>query len=105
MNDRDLLKMAAKTMGGDAVWTDIDGNLYAGDPEELWNPLDNDGDAFRLAVKLSICIQFIPGCDTAQVYQERDNGDAFNIHVAGLGDIETRRIITKAAAEIGRSMK
>lgn len=107
MEDRELLEMAAKAAGGieyDQFKKIFRHLLPMGFLGEEWNPLDDDGDAFRLAIKLSICIQFIPDCDTVQVYQERDDGEAFNVHVAGLGDIETRRIITKAAAEIGKSM-
>lgn len=52
MEDRELLELAAKAAGieiaaiiGDTFWTP-DGFI--------WNPLDLDADAFRLAVKLGI---------------------------------------------------
>lgn len=104
MEDRELLKMAAKAVGGiyDPLTSCITSD--GGFEFEQWNPLDDDGDAFRLAIKLSICIQFIPDCDTAQVYQENESGGAYNVHTAAMGDIETRRIITQAAAEIGKAM-
>lgn len=108
MNDFQMLELAAKAAGYEIEFVRNSGCFYRCEEDigrEEWNPLDDDGDAFRLAIKLSICMQFIPECDTAQAYQERDSGEAFNVHVAALGDIETRRIITQAAAEIGRNMK
>ena len=108
MNDFQILELAAKAAGYYIEFVRNSGCFYRCEEDigrEEWNPLDDDGDAFRLAIKLSICIQFIPDCDTAQVYQENKRGGAYNVHTAALGDIETRRIITQAAAEIGRSMK
>lgn len=101
MNDFQMLELAARAAGYEVEFVRNSGCFYRCEEDigrEEWNPLDDDGDAFRLAIKLSICIQFIPECDTAQVYQERDSGEAFNVNVAALGDIETRRIITQAAA-------
>ena len=49
LNDRELLEMAAKAAG-----------LEVQDPEtgaySMWNPLRDDGDALRLAVKMNITI-------------------------------------------------
>jgi len=109
MSDQQLLELAALAVGMPAPY-DEHGifNAWVGDPVHghWWNPLEDDGDALRLAMKLGICIQFIPECDTACAYQERPTtGEPFNVHVAGLGDIETRRVITQAAAEIGKAMQ
>ena len=105
MNDRELLEMAAKAVGL-SIWKHgKNGGGFINNRAEAWNPLQGDGDALRLAIRLGICIQFIPECDTVQVYQERNTtGEPFNIHVSALGDIETRRVIVQAAAEIGKSM-
>ena len=52
MNDRDLLELAAKAVGIDPrrlphAWPDrLD--------DDQWDPLVDDGDAFRLAVQLGI---------------------------------------------------
>lgn len=111
MTDRELLEMAAKAAGEDVEWHENGSYFYRKScnwPAEkgFFNPLHDDGEALRLAMKLGICIQFIPECDTACAYQERQTtGEPFNSHVSGLGDIETRRIITQAAAEIGKSME
>lgn len=108
MTDHELLELAAKAHG-DIQWDGTDpasmgcrrdGRAY------WWRPMDDNGDALLLAMKLGICIQFIPECDTVQVYQERTTtGEPFNIHVAAIGDIELRRVIVQAAAEIGKSMQ
>jgi hypothetical protein len=90
------------------VWTDIDGNYYSegfGVAERPWNPLTDDGDALRLAVKLhmtvrcymgSPCVQIgVPGRPNAYV-DETDQGDPA---------AATRRAIVRAAAEIGKAMR
>lgn len=109
MTDRELLELAAKGFGiGPVLCYETARNCLRIGPRSnyrLWRPLDDDGDALKVAMRLGICINFIPECDTATVYQERtETGEPFNIHVSALGDIEVRRIIVRAAAEIGRSM-
>lgn len=102
--DRELLEMAAKAAryqyakhGGYIVVDGIPGN---------WNPLTDDGDALRLAVKLGLRVK-VEKNDHAEV----DNGDdlapmcwqavanGLDIYVA------TRRAIVRAAAAIGKAMK
>lgn len=114
MNDRELLELAAKAAGVSHVdysGVDYDGSLGLimvdsnGRHVAAWSPLEDDGDAFRLAIKLGICIQFISECDTAQAYQERaETAEPYNIHISAMGNIELRRIIVQAAAEIGKAM-
>jgi len=57
MTDRELLEMAAKAAGAEFEVSDEDG-VYLHQPiggvAGFWNPLTDDGDAFRLAVKLGI---------------------------------------------------
>jgi hypothetical protein len=55
MTDRELLEAAAKAIGwrwsiADLVWYDDQAGTWTKD----WNPLVDDGDALRLAVKLGI---------------------------------------------------
>lgn len=66
---------------------------------EPWNPLENDGDALRLAVKLEMKITINQGN-----VQVRFKEDAPLVFVrTGIDSYEaTRRAITRAAAEIGR---
>lgn len=61
MTDQELLELAAKAAGypihSDA-WACVQGggtpSLYMGNHGPKWNPLTDDGDAFRLAVKLGL---------------------------------------------------
>jgi len=66
---------------------------------EPWNPLEDDGDAMRLAVKLEMKITINQGN-----VQVRFKEDAPLVFVrTGIDSYEaTRRAITRAAAEIGR---
>lgn len=58
MTDRELLEAAAKAAGNGAMWHDHLGMgvVNEGTFPTLWNPLKNDGDAFRLAVNLGMKI-------------------------------------------------
>jgi hypothetical protein len=64
MNDRELLELAAKAAGLEFHWIAVAGGhlMQASEQgsrsEESWNPLTNDGDALRLAVKLKIDLHF-----------------------------------------------
>lgn len=95
MSDRDLLELAAKAAGlslshcDDSVWDDERAD-YVG-----WNPLIDDGDAFRLAVKLELNV--LPG--VAQDGEGRIIVDKTADPLAA-----TRRAIVRAAAEIGRAI-
>ena len=100
MTDRELLELAAKAAEIEGEWEWHDdatmGGLYTGSTW-LWNPLTDDGDALRLAVKLELHV--MPG-----IAQTPDGG----MHVDKNMDdpyAATRRAIVRAAAEIGRNMK
>ncbi len=105
MTDRELLEAAAKAAGmmfsvepqhsdyGRSDWGDEVPHANG----EPWNPLTDDGDALRLAVKLRIDINF--NCD--------------QVHALGLGrfaheeflsahefPVATRRAIVRAAAKV-----
>jgi hypothetical protein len=107
MDNRELLELAAKAAGVEV--TDFHGLLVRADPDAgcpPWNPLTDDGDALRLAVKLKMTIEY---CD--------EDFDKVNIGYE-LGDTlrwldeptyanelaATRRAIVRAAAEIGKGM-
>lgn len=116
MIDREQLELAAKAAGIEHKIVDVT-PCYRGDPnfESLrrtyhiarrsdwvkWNPLEDDGDVFRLAVKLRLLIQFTNStvivCDSA----------GNQLYMCGLKDdpyAATRRAIVRAAAEIGKGM-
>ena len=58
MSDKELLELAAKAAGITGEWCDcadcIAGILTLGVDRGVWNPLTDDGDALRLAVKLGM---------------------------------------------------
>ena len=96
MTDRELLELAAKAAG-----TEVDFRFtFEGKYEThvgKWNPLTDDGDALRLAVKLE---RFLDAGFWSKVFEAR-NGFDFGVDEFAA----TRRAIVRAAAEIGRSMK
>ena len=102
--DRELLELAARA-AGHCVAACCDGKYWKTEtPEsegiEHWNPLESDGDALRLAVKLYMVVGhhaglvFVgyDGCEEV----EQHNGDPY---------AATRRAIVRAAAAIGEGMK
>ena len=109
MTDRELLELAAKAAGIEPDWYERGIAINHGQGEDdyhneqwvdIWNPLTDDGDALRLAVKirLSLSIDSITVCC--------GQTDSFDDGVAEecRGDpyAATRRAIVRAAAEIGR---
>jgi len=114
MTDRELLELAAKAAGinyshDNAHWKHEDHCAFWSYDDlctcgARWNPLTDDGDALRLAVKLGIAVQ----CHLH---------DSEGYALAGAGQIPnavdirpnddpyaaTRRAIVLAAAEIGRN--
>lgn len=100
MSDRELLEMAAKAAGYDVMRT-VSGHLVV--DFKKWNPLEDDGDAMRLAVKLSMFIAICPQDETVcvELIENEVTADNFN------GDpcAATRRAIVRAAAELGKSMQ
>lgn len=107
MTDCELLVLAAKAAG---LGYD-DGNFAA--PEEdlggwgmvaclglFWNPLTDDGDALRLAVKLRLELKVVDYGATVRSLEKRQ-WSAYEAHLHGGIEAATRRAIVRAAAEIG----
>ncbi len=108
MNDRELLELAAKAAGNpQGKHVALGGLLMANDL--YWNPLVDDGDALRLAVKLGIDLMFGlqmqdgVSCTTA-MFPLADDWDAVSEPVNDNLQAATRRAIVRAAAEIGKGM-
>ena len=113
--DRELLELAAKAAGLTIVGS-IPSILHDDDwlettatgPDMFWNPLQNDGDALRLAVKLNMGISIpVMAATHARVDVITFRNSGVNVMESCNNDpyAATRRAIVRAAAEIGRNMK
>jgi len=112
VTDRELLELAAKAAGINAKWFATNGcfmRTQSGQGLVRWNPLTDDRDALRLAVKIGMLDNF--GCalyladkdDTTTVFSAEGismREDSFKDPYSA-----TRRSIVRAAAEIGKRMK
>lgn len=96
MTDKELLELAAKAAGVDYGWQYIFDD-YEGSTSEKWNwnPLTDDGDALRLAVKLELFVDAYDKKSTVCRVIEPHNGDPY---------AATRRAIVRAAAEVGKDI-
>lgn len=109
MTDKELIELAAKAAGITGyrysegfgcmgLWNESDGGWF--DACGLWDPLRDDGDALRLAVKLGIEFHMEGDeeseCVWANEIFEWTDGCALSV---------TRRAITRAAAQIGKEME
>lgn len=106
MTDRELLELAARAAGwGDDLDIVEIGGTSVGKWKPntqsgiFWQPLREDGDALRLAVRCGLVI------DTSRP----SAGEPFKPHHFAQEDFEdplaaTRRAIVRAAAEIGKAM-
>jgi hypothetical protein len=101
--DKELLELAAKAAGYRLEW---DGDpewwkpmYYEGKTYHSFNPLEDDGDALRLAIKLGLTVSLykhateVWGYDACgrAIYQEHEDDSC----------AATRRAIVRAAAEVG----
>lgn len=100
MNDRELLERAARAVGPDIVWTDCDGKFYTGDPERLWQPLEDDADAFRLMVDLHFNLEHEKDGDFQFLDVRTHNGTHLARERISDFRTQTRRAITRAAAAL-----
>lgn len=99
MEDRELLELAAKAAGLDAWWSEPFGfMLLRSDGNRKWSPIENDGDALRLAVKLCMLQSHTTAHGRFAMFYE--------LHLDhGMKPTDaTRRAIVRAAAEIGKQM-
>ena len=116
MTDRELLELAAKAaeieqiqyQQFDAVMKHrygMDCAIWTG--ETYWNPLEDDGDALRLAVKLDMEVNRNTG--KVKVFDRlgvKPRCIVVNIAIIASCDLAaTRRAIVRAAAVIGKQME
>ena len=105
MTNREMLKFAAKAAGIDVQWDCPERGMMMltpnGTDTMTWNPITDDGDAFRLAVELRLEIGFP---SLAIVWSFGRNSKVCREMYTGDPLAATRRAIVRAAAEIGRQM-
>ena len=109
MTDRELLAYAAKAAG--IQFSELGGGArYAPQPGIMqpyvpWNPLTDDGDALRLAVKLEIFTGRFYDCVVPACFASWSNRGRSLWEPAGDDPYAaTRRAIVRAAAAIGKEM-
>lgn len=107
MNDRELLEAAAKAAGLQTRADDY-GKLRAspdGHWWPVWNPLESDGDALRLAAKLgmeiSVAFAQVYACRFGAIEGSEINEPHGESHSNADVFAATRRAIVRAAAAIG----
>lgn len=110
MNDRSLLELAAKAAGY-TVHGSVDRFFYVNFGEGVrgpWDPINDDGEAMRLAVDLGIEIHPDNTCaETSTAFMIGNFGyNTFEEWAKYGGDKHsaTRLAIVRAAAEIGKAM-
>lgn len=107
MKDKELLELAAKAAGYEVLheWLEFTVRKHEKDVYPWqWNPLTDDGDALRLAVKLELGIAIF--CNFTEVTDgvHIDTSEIAS-EITGLDPVAaTRRAIVRAAAEIGKAM-
>ena len=117
MTDRELLERAARAAGRGKIMAYLDdgaictATLCWPHSGERWDPLNDDGDALRLAVKLRFVVHvWDDGCTTSVAKTMPDGEDpdatsaAWHSDSLPLGSIDpaaaTRRAIVRAAASL-----
>ena len=114
--DRELLELAAKAAGIKIRWQSYGSYFVICDIDDegieaVWDPILDDGDALRLAVRLYLDINQFPATDgyvgMIEIWRNGDGDPAHVEYVKAEDDrlSATRRAIVRAAAEIGRNMK
>jgi hypothetical protein len=104
MTDRELLEKAAKAEGHGVYFDELSGLTFMDDKFTgvLWNPLHNDGDALRLAVKLRL--EILPleggGVDVQRTTEQEPFGELLASEISTDPCAATRRAIVRAAAAI-----
>ena len=120
MTEREMLEFAAKAVGITLKPVEVKNVEFMGDDRFIgfmtdhaqwkrgwFEPLTDDGDALRLAVKfgLIVCVMRDPGFTGVYIGSDSPCGKYDTVEMHGDNEMAaTRLAITKAAAEIGKSM-
>ena len=119
MTDRELLEAAAKAacialipyIWNKGTGWDYEGFTISGEGQDEWNPLEDDGDALRLAVKLSLAVTPYPIYEHPKhsVIVARKSLEDSRTEVGELYGSDpmaaTRRAIVRAAAAMAQEGK
>lgn len=105
MTDKELIELAAKAAG--YKYSKSGRYIVVDGIPANWNPLEDDGDALRLAVKLELDI-YNSCISVRAIHRDRDMGAS--VICRGSNPkmdpfAATRRAIVSAAAEIGGNME
>lgn len=104
MTDRKLLEAAARAAGMRLVlYNHTTGAMgYEGSGGKWWNPLLDDGDAFRLMARLNINVYYRENINGAFVIADHEGIEFCPESLDGPHeDSATRRAIVRAAASMG----
>lgn len=109
MTDREMLELAALAAGINAQWDCPKRGMMMLTPDGIdtmtWNPLADDGDALRLAVRLGLKIT-CPKYANYGTSAEPQTGETPGCTAFRKDPMQQTRVaIVTAAAEIGKQMK
>jgi len=114
-SDRELVELAAKALGAEIKGSALyEGQVVLRTHEHEWTrwcPLDDDGDALRLAVDLRLRfdayddqVETMDGCEPYKIGPEEFTNTFVCIELPSNGHYAaTRRAIVRAAAKLGES--
>ena len=116
MTDQELLEFAAKAAGLNVKAQSVNADdrwlgLVIGEKhtreKKFWNPLTDDGDALRLAVKLGLFVDIYDTEVLAGWVVDKDSSSMETLNQPKGNDpyAATRRAIVRAAAELGKNME
>ena len=103
--DTELLELAALAAGGEfhSGYFSLDGQGW-----RQWSPLDDDGDAFRLMVKLGLLVDCDSVLSEVEAVLVMHGHDDDYVRMREPYEVDpnaaTRRAIVRAAAEIGAKL-
>ncbi|MDN7703314.1 hypothetical protein QZM15_33050 [Burkholderia sp. AU44665] len=98
MTDKEMLELAAKAANQERSFA---GDLWSSARGCLWDPLGNDGDAIRLAMRLKLDIKHLDNGIVAENLKMQSR--PYAVESYGENPLSAvRRAIVRAAAEIGK---
>lgn len=106
MDDKELLELGAKAALIRVRWHPTNTMVLVAENGEWtkeWNPLTDDGDALRLAVKLNLMVDIMSETRRTDVFGAGVKEYIYQLHGSD-GGAATRRAIVMTAAEIGKTL-